>query len=544
MIVEEQSEAIAFLADPATHGLAAEDVTRIDTHTAVVVLAGNRAFKLKRAAQYPYLDFSTRERRRDFSRREVTLNRRTAPGLYLGIRPIRRGHDGLELGDLDACRSVGGAAAEEAAGDVVDWVVEMRRFDQNTLFDRMADDGRLTPELMRRLADRIHRFHVAAELRQSRRGRETGAALMKEIVDGNNAQLDHWKERFDTDQVARFRSATGTALTASSGRLDARSRDGFVRQCHGDLHLRNICLAAEEEDGPPVPTLFDAIEFNDRFAEIDVLYDLAFLLMDLEHRDLRSLANLVLNRYIAVSRRMDAHIAALPTLALFLSQRAAIRAHVGIDAAANQPDSTEGTDRAERIRAESQAYLDLALSFLAPQRPMLLAIGGLQGTGKSTLAQHLAPSIGVSPGALLLRSDVIRKRLRGVMPETRLGEDAYTPAVTEEVFRLMAERATLALNAGWPVIVDAVFGRPAQRHQIERVAEACGVPFQGIWLETPAAVAERRIAERRSDPSDATVEIARRQRARDSGEIGWTQIDASGSVETVAARTTGLIPGP
>ena len=218
-------------------------------------------------------------------------------------------------------------------------------------------------------------------------------------------------------------------LRAFRARLDDRAGQGCVRRCHGDLHLRNICLI----DGRPV--LFDGIEFNDAFSVIDVLYDLAFLLMDLEHRGHRDSANLVFNRYLAMSGDLDG-LAAMP---LFLSCRAAVRAKT--TAAAARADS----EAAKSLEAEACSYLDLACGLLEPRRPVLIAIGGLSGSGKSTLAQRLAPLAGGSPGALLLRSDVIRKRLFDMAPETALNASGYTPEQSERVYRRLIESAAAAI---------------------------------------------------------------------------------------------------
>jgi predicted kinase len=299
--------------------------------------------------------------------------------------------------------------------------------------------------------------------------------------------------------------------------LDRRRAGGKVRRCHGDLHLRNICVL----DGEPV--LFDCIEFSDEFASVDVLYDLAFLLMDLEHQGHAASANLVLNRYLDLTHEDDG-LAAMP---LFLSLRAAIRAHV--TATAGAPP------------AESRAYLDRARAALTMPAARLIAIGGLSGTGKSTLAAALAPELGARPGARVLRSDVIRKRMFGLEPEARLPENAYNEEATARVYAALRDTAAAALAAGYCAIIDAVALRPEERQSFAAAAEKAGVPFTGIWLDAPVAALSTRVAARRGDASDATPEIVKRQSRVDPGRLDWTRIDAGGSpVETLAALRAAL----
>ena len=292
-----------------------------------------------------------------------------------------------------------------------------------------------------------------------------------------------------------------------------------MRHCHGDLHLRNICLI----DG--TPTIFDGIEFDDRLSCIDVLYDLAFLLMDLEHRELRAFGNAALNHYLQRFGRTDG-LAALP---LFLSTRACVRAKVSASAGASQQDI------AARARKEDEAktYFRLAQSLLEPRSPGLLAIGGLSGTGKTILARRLAPMFGPNPGALHLRSDVIRKTLAGADELTRLPQSAYSQTMNERVYTALAEKAGEALAGGHAVIVDAIYLKPAERLFIEEVARRHAVPFHGLWLQAPTDTLLRRVANRTGDASDATTDVVRRQMTLQAGDIGWRRIDADRPLHTL-----------
>lgn len=517
-VVEAQDEVIAFLTDPRTHGGA--EVARIDTHGAIVVLAGDRAYKLKRAVRFPYMDFSTLALRRRAAEAELALNRRTAPTLYLAVEPVTR--------------TPSGALAMGGVGPAVDWLVVMRRFDQEALFDRLAAKGALDARLMRELADAVLRFHAAAEPRPD----HGGAAGIARVVAGNDQALrEAGRAVFPQDKVAALKRASEAMLARKAALLEARRERGLVRHCHGDLHLGNICLFEGR------PTLFDAIEFNEEIACVDVLYDFAFLLMDLDHRALRRLANLGFNRYLSDGARDGelGDLGGLAALPLFLACRAGVRAQVSAAAATAQPDQRA----ARRLVEAARSYLDLALAYLAPPQPRLVAIGGLSGAGKSTLAQALAPDLGAAPGALVLRSDVIRKHLAGRDELSRLGPASYTPEASARVFETIRERARVALAAGQAVIADAVYGRMQERAMIESVARELGVRFDGLWLEAPAAVLKARVAARSGDASDATREVVRQQLGSPLGQIGWARLDAAddgGAVARRAREVLGLGP--
>ena len=278
------------------------------------------------------------------------------------------------------------------------------------------------------------------------------------------------------------------------------------------------------------PTLFDAIEFDDRLATIDVLYDLAFLLMDLWHRDLKAHANLCFGSYVSKAVPTEA-LNGLAALPLFLSTRAAIRAMVAID----QLAVTGGMNRQSGLN-EVEEYVSLALRLLEPRQPVLIAIGGLSGTGKTTVSGALAPNIGRAPGALHLRSDVERKRMVGINPLVRLPREAYSKSASDKVYRRLCDRAERALKAGHSVIVDAVFQEAADRRCIEQVAVRAHVPFFGVWLEAPQKQLIERVAGRRHDASDADMSVVLMQFARKTAVTCWENVDASGDHGKVALR--------
>lgn len=510
MIVEDQTEVIAFLSRPDSYPGGVRRVERIETHASVVFLAGERAFKLKRAVRFPYLDYSTKELRRRFCHAEVRINRRTAPDIYLGVVAVTRDSEGhLHLG---------------GAGAPVDWLVEMVRFDQDVLFDRLAQQGVLDRFAMEDLADAVARFHEQAE----RRPDAGGAGAIAATIESNTRSFAECPPGlFDPDKVRRLGEASWRALAKVEALLEARRQAGFVRHCHGDLHLRNIFLHHGHA------TLFDAIEFSDQLAAIDVLYDLAFLVMDLDHRGLNRLASILFNRYFDVVGDADG-LAAWP---LFLSMRAAIRSHVSGVATASQSHPAA----AAALRKEARDYLELALAYLRPRTPRLIAIGGLSGTGKSRLGRDLAPFLDSVPGARIVRTDCTRKRIAGVPLGQRLGPQGYTPEMTERTYRAVFDECRRVLAAGQSVIADAVFAEPEEREAIERVAEEAGVPFHGLWLEAPVEVMEERVTHRHRNVSDATAWVVRLQLEHDTGEIRWSRLCTAGAKEEILAEALRML---
>ena len=497
MIPDAQRAIFELLSRPETYGPGVAKVDRIDTHISAIFLAGDRVFKLKRAVTLPFLDFSTLGQRRAACQAEVALNRRTAPNLYRGLATISRLNDGrLVLGD---------------GGEVVEWLVVMNRFDQDTLFDRLAAAGRLTRDHMLDLAEAIAAFHSQAEPCPQHGGR---AGLAWTIANNLESQRPYAPDVFDAGQLDELAARSGAELDAVADLLEQRRHDGFVRLCHGDLHLRNICLF----EGSPTP--FDAIEFSDTIARIDVLYDLAFLLMDLDFRGLRRWASVVLNHY----QQVTGDLGALRALPLFLSCRAGIRAHVAATIARQQPG-----EAGEPWRADARRYLAAALGYLAPMPPRLVAVGGLSGSGKSRMGRELAPFLGNCPGAVVIRSDVLRKRLMGIDMGERLDQDGYTTQMTEKTYQALYDEVAQALAAGHCVIADAVFARAEQRSAIAAIASRLAVPFDGLWLEAKPDVMMERIRNRRRNASDATTGVLRQQLDYDLGEMTWRRFDTSGS---------------
>jgi aminoglycoside phosphotransferase family enzyme/predicted kinase len=505
---QDQCDVFAFLQDPRTHGLSAP-VTRIDTHGAAVFLAGPDVYKVKRAVRFPFMDFSTLEKRHAACQAEIVVNHDNAPDLYLGVVPITRDGDILCL---------------EGSGQVIEWAVHLRRFDENATLDRLAAKGSLGPELIDKLAHAVVAAHRRAPLRDGEAATHTLRRLLEETIN----ELGEARDIFSIQPTDAIGVALIAAFNKAEPLLRCRGTRVQVRRCHGDLHLGNLVLI----DGAPV--LFDAIEFDEAIATSDILYDLAFLIMDLCERGLRADANRLMNRYFSLCDDESLQIAGLALLPLFLSLRAAIRAKVIAALLRLDP-------RNANLRVEAHSYFEAAVQFLAPVPPLLLAIGGLSGTGKTTLAASLAPALGPAPGALHLRSDSERKRLFTVGETTRLPADAYRPEVSAAVYGKLYHLAEETLSAGHAVIVDATHQRPEERATIAAVATHAGVRFVGVWLEASVEVLTRRVTGRRGDASDATPAVVASQAKEAIGTLTWRRLDASQSLEMLKSAAFGLL---
>ena len=495
--LDTQSEVTAFLM-----GIGGPGMRRIDTHAASIFLGADRAWKLKRAVRFAYLDFTTPERRRAALEAELTLNRRTAPTLYIAVHPVTR--------------DSAGALSLNGSGSVADWVLEMRRFPDGALLSDQADAGKLDASRLMRLAARIEAFHQDAQVAMPM----DAAASFRKVIEDNAASMAAFPELLEPQQRNALTVRQLSLCDSLAGLIRTRSQEGRVRQGHGDLHLGNIALVDGE------PTLFDCLEFSDELAQVDVLYDLSFLIMDLWHRGLRHGANIVFNHYLDHSAVDETGIELLP---LFLSVRAAIRAHV-------HAAQSMRCGRNLQIAAQARDYLAFAQAILAPAPPRLLAMGGLSGSGKSTLARRVGHLLGRLPGARILRSDVVRKQLVGIAPETRLPRHHYSPEAAGKVYQRLNELADDAIRQGSAVIVDAVFADEGERARVEGVAQTAPVAFDGIWLNASEAKRSARIASRAPDASDADVTVARAQADYAVGNLGrWRQIDAGGTIENSLA---------
>jgi uncharacterized protein len=493
----DQSGVLCFLAR------AEPDIRRVDTHASIVFLGKDRVFKVKRAVRLPFLDYSTIEKRKHACDEELKINTLFAPQLYRRVVAITQGEAGLAIG---------------GKGRPVEWAVEMVRFDETLGLDHVAAGAKVQPALAVALADTIRRAHDQSAPAQGRPWLDSIAGL----IDRNTAKF-RAVDGLPGDAVDRLDALSHAALGAQGPLLEARTAAGWVRRCHGDLHLGNIVLI----DGKPV--MFDAIEFDPVIATTDILYDLAFPLMDLIHFDQAAAANALFNRYLDTAGETARD--ALALFPLFLSMRAAIRAHV------LWTKSKQGRD--DPSWDDARRYFDLAVRLIDPEPPCMVAIGGLSGTGKSVLAHEIAPLLGPPPGALILRSDVVRKARFGVVETTRLPPSAYEPAVTAAVYEALRDQARRIAQQGCSVVLDAAFLRGEERAEFAATAPA--IRHVGLFLEADRATRLARIDARKNDASDATAAVAIAQEAMTEGDLDWPRIEAGGTPAETMARCVPLL---
>jgi aminoglycoside phosphotransferase family enzyme/predicted kinase len=489
-----QDRVFAFLMDPTRH----PDVCRIDTHTASVFLEGTRALKVKRAVRYPYLDYSTLAKRKAACEEEMKINRPFAPQIYRRVVPITQSNDG----SLDI----------DGQGTPIEFAIEMARFDEHQTFDHLAEAGPLDSSLVNAVADAIAASHAIAPRAPTEPWIESIPAFIK-----RNTSAFRTAACFPASDVGDLDDASQSAYFRVRELLERRGKQGYVRRCHGDLHLANIVLIDSK------PVLFDAIEFDAAIASVDVLYDLAFPVMDFTRYYQYAAANALLNRYL--NKAPIEHFDMLAALPLFMSLRAAIRANVLL-ARLNQA-SHQDPD----VMRSAREYFELARRLIHPATPTLVAIGGLSGTGKSVLAHALAPDIMPLPGAIVLRSDVLRKQHFQMNETDRLPANAYQQHITDQIYDTLVQRASRILVQGCSVLVDAVFAREAERAAIREAALKQNIPFVGFFLTTDLATRQSRVRHREGDASDATPEIASLQEQYDIGAVDWDIIDASGTPE-------------
>lgn len=499
-----QAEALSFFESLPSDDPSRPSVVRIDTHANVVFLVGSKAYKIKRAVKFPFLDYSTLPLREDACKAEITFNQANAPEIYRHALPVTRQEDGsIALG---------------GSGTPIEWAVEMNRFDRANELDSVAAGTVFSDQLSDQLADMMVTAHANAPLRK-------GADFYEELatyLDQNDAAFHEHPDLFASADVQHLTLASRAALASIHDLILKRGELGLIRRCHGDAHLRNIVLI----DGKLV--LFDAVEFSDAIATNDVLYDLAFLLMDLWERGQPRSANKVFNRYLDLNNLAEnpEGLAALP---FYLMMRAAIRAKIAAASALNQSDPALRATQQE----QAKTYFRYALGFLEPSQPKLVAIGGLSGTGKTTLAYGLAPGIGRAPGARVLRTDVKRKKLLGVPQTERAPQNAYTKEASDKIYHAVDAEIQAVLAAGHSAIFDAVFAAETERAGIEAVSARVEAEFCGLWLDADPKTLKERVAARGGDASDATIDTVDQQLAYDLGRMTWAQIEAGSDRETV-----------
>ncbi|WP_456404746.1 bifunctional aminoglycoside phosphotransferase/ATP-binding protein [Thiolapillus sp.] len=477
------SALIRALMQPALFDHPVENIRLIETHISWVILTGKYVYKIKKPVDLGFLDFSSLEKRRFYCEEEVRLNRRLAADYYLGVAPVTGSTEHPQWG---------------GDGKAIEYAVKMRQFPQEAQLDRMLERGRLEPHYMDVFARLIASFHDQAAVADadSRFGapRHIDGPVME-----NFAQLERLVADPEVLQILdRLRDWSQQTSSAMKTVFRQRKTHGFVRECHGDMHLRNMAWVNDQ------PLVFDCIEFNPDLRWIDVMSEVAFLVMDLHYRQEPELAWRFLNVYL----EHGGDYAGLRVLPFYLTYRAMVRAKVAAIRASQDDIDVEGRQVAEQ---ELRAYLQLADQCRAPGQRMLLITRGLSASGKSTLAARLMEKL----GAVRIRSDVERKRLFGLAADesgkTGFGEGIYSPKAGEKTYERLLELAEVVLDAGFPVIVDAAFLQAQQREPFQLLAARKHLPYVILQLEAPKEMLRNRILRRKNDVSDADLSVLEQQ---------------------------------
>ena len=477
---------ITGLLRPEAYDHPTKQIRLVETHCAWVFLTGEFAYKIKKPVNFGFLDFSTLEKRHFYCQEEIRLNRRFAPEIYLDVVAI------------------GGTTHQPrvaAAGPALDYAVRMRQFADGYLLSQLAEQGRLEGSHIDQLVEVVGRFHQTAE------------PAAPDAAYGDPEHIHHWvQENFqhirpslteteDTDQLERLRHWSDRERQRLDPLLWQRKRDGFIRECHGDLHLRNITLIDNRV------TLFDCIEFNPELRWIDVLSEVAFLVMDFDDRGYSRFANRFLNGYLQIT----GDYAGLGVLRYYRVYRSLVRAKVAMLRRAQTPP---GSQPFRQATDEYHQYAHLAAGYLSPRPAALLITHGLSGSGKSTLAHQLCERAGI----IQIRSDVERKRLAGLAATDRshseVGTGLYTAGQTEQTYRRLGTLAAFVLQAGYSAIIDATFLREAQRTAFSDLAAALHVPFVILHCDATDEELERRVTARAAagrDPSEAGLDVLHAQ---------------------------------
>ncbi|MGA8005174.1 MAG: AAA family ATPase [Burkholderiales bacterium] len=464
------------LRDPARYPHPVQRVELIETHISWVFLAGDYAYKVKKPVDLGFLDFRSLEARRFYCEEELRLNRRTAPQIYLELVPISGSEADPQLG---------------GKGRAIEYAVKMRRFAQEALLSRMAQDGTLAPAHIDALARGIAAFHSRVARADAARPFGSAAEVLAPALQNFDQIEALIGADADVPELGRLRGWTLQEHARLRATFEARKAGGFIRECHGDLHLGNIALIEGE------PTPFDGIEFNEALRWIDVMNEVAFLVMDLFDRRLPRFAWRVLNGYLEAT----GDYAGLSILRFYLVYRALVRAKV-----AYIRDHQSGLDAQAHKRAEREylEYLRLAQTLTAWPPRALIVMHGVAGSGKTTVAQELLEAC----GAVRLRSDVERKRTQGLEAQARsastLGGGIYSPDLTAQTYARLSVLSRMVLEAGYSVIVDATFLARAQRSAFADLAREAGVPFAIALCEASEGVLRERVAIRQRVAKDAS----------------------------------------
>jgi aminoglycoside phosphotransferase family enzyme/predicted kinase len=463
-----------------------EPIQLLQTHISFVLLTGDFAYKVKKPMNFGFLDFSTLEKRKYFCEEELRLNRRLASDLYLSVLPIIE-TDGKYHFD------------KTGTGTPLEYAIAMPEFSQEDLLIEMFASGRLTSDHVKQIGEQLAVFHQNALTNEHINSFGTMEAV-RAVANDNYASTEKYVGLAQTEeQLAQTRAYTDKFFAENATLFSDRIAQGKVRECHGDVHLKNICLYQDQIQ------IFDCIEFNEPFRNSDVMYDAAFLLMDLQFRGRRDLANIFLNTYLERTGDYEG----LLLLPLHSSMRAYIRAKV---TSFLLDDPNIPADVKAIAQTEASAYYKLAWEYTQPKQGKLIIMSGVSGSGKSTTAKAIASE----QDAIYLRSDAIRKQIAGIDLMERGSDAIYTPEMTAKTYTRLAELGALLAGKGFTVILDAKYDRISLRSQAINAAKNQNIPVEIIYCTAPLEVLEQRLRERsaaNNDIADATVELLAIQQA-------------------------------
>ncbi|MEG4589450.1 AAA family ATPase [Microcoleus sp. MOSTC5] len=469
------------------HGVT-EPVQLIQTHASFVLLTGDYTYKIKKPVNFGFFDYSTLEKRQHFCTQELLMNRRTVPEIYLEVLPIIQSGDSFQLG-----RNLPAITPAEV---VVEYALKMREFPQDSLLLSLLEHGLLTEQLMADLGREVAKFHSTAisnsyirrfgEVNQIRKAIENNYLISQKYIGGPQTQV----------QFQETKDYTDAFFEKNQELFGRRIANNKIRECHGDLHLRNIAFWQDKI------LLFDCIEFNEDFRFVDVMYDVAFTVMDLESRGRRDLGNAFLNTYIEQTGDWEG----LQLLPLYLSRQAYVRAKV---TSLMLDDAAISTAEKAEISQTAAHYYKLAWQYTQPRQGKLILMSGLSGSGKSTAARYLARRT----GAIHIRSDAVRKHLGGISLNERGGQDLYSDEMTAQTYGRLLELGRILTDRGWDVILDAKFDRQNLRTDAIDRAQSHRLPLQIVYCTAPIEVLRERLQQRRGDIADATAELLSSQQA-------------------------------
>ncbi len=472
---------IQAILDQQVLGVAASQIEKIETHISTVLLTGDHAYKFKKPVNFGFLDFSTLEARKHFCEEEIRLNQRLAPSLYLETVAITGSPQAPQL---------------DGEGQAIEYAVKMRQFDQSQLLDNLVKQNKLSDDIIDTIADKAAAFHAEAARAPADSPLGQPDALLAPMLQNFEQLRDLIDDAGKLAQLDTLENWTRTSFDALKPLLQTRVAQGFIRECHGDMHLGNITLVDGEV------TIFDGIEFNDEFRWIDVMSEMAFITMDLIDRKRPEQAQQLINRYLETTGDYQG----LPLLRFYQVYRAMVRAKIASFRLADP--SLSDTERQETL-AQYQSYADLANALMQAPRAQLVLSHGVSGSGKSTLSAQLLKRL----PAIRIRSDVERKRLFAAQAKgaENIGEGIYSADASAKTYAELLRLSRHLLENGLSVIVDATFLQKAHRAPFQALAQELGLPFHVIWSDCDADTLRQRVAQRKGDVSDATVDVLEHQ---------------------------------